>query len=88
VLQETRGDEVVRCALVGIGFTSKHVETPINTSSSASSWLFIHLHGSLFCACKFIILENRTSLRSIDCAQSNLEHKDQELLERNDFLRL
>jgi hypothetical protein len=24
----------------------KHVETPINTSSSASSWLFIHLHDS------------------------------------------
>jgi hypothetical protein len=24
----------------------KHVETPINTSSSASGWLFIHLHDS------------------------------------------
>jgi hypothetical protein len=26
----------------------KHVETPINTSSSASSWLFIHLHKKFY----------------------------------------
>jgi hypothetical protein len=46
VLQKTRGEEMVLCALVGIGET----KTLINTSSSASSWLFIHPHisGLLF----------------------------------------
>jgi hypothetical protein len=64
VLQQTRGEEVVRCALVAIGFNhhqenSTKPTTPmvystgraaadstINTSSSASSWLFIHFHDS------------------------------------------
>jgi uncharacterized protein YqfA (UPF0365 family) len=44
VLQKTRGEEVVGVHLLGM--VSRQVVKPINTSASASSWLFIHLHDS------------------------------------------
>jgi hypothetical protein len=46
VLQKTRGEEVVGVHLLGMVSRLKHVGTPINTSYSASSWLFIHLRDS------------------------------------------
>jgi hypothetical protein len=44
----------------------KHVETPINTSSSASSWLFIHLHClSCFSLGSFFTGNSRTQTTTI-----------------------